>query len=290
MARLPNLKALHVFQLTAELGSMSRAAEQLSVSQSSVSRFIAILEDELGTALFVRRDGLSLTPAGHQLAAQLTEAFGQIERGVRQIRQRDPGLRVKVPPSLGLRWLLRQTAVPPGVRFVPRWHSISPQDEGFDIGIRYGLGDWPRERAVPVYGERLVPVCTPAYFQASGGGIRSLAQLPSLTLIHSDEDGQDWQRWLTAWAGQPVALSVDGALDTLDAAVQMALMDWGIAIADPLLVAAELSAGTLVLAHPDCYPSGEHYYLVHRLPDAGDPRVAALRDWLRERLPAQAPA
>jgi len=56
---LPSLKALQVFKLTAELGSMTKTAEKLSVSQSSVSRFIGLLEDELGTELFLRRDGLS---------------------------------------------------------------------------------------------------------------------------------------------------------------------------------------------------------------------------------------
>ena len=290
MTRLPNLKALHVFQLTAELGSMSKVAERLSVSQSSISRFIAILEDELGVALFVRRDGLTLTPAGRELAAQLTEAFQLIERGVRQAAQQDTGLRLKVPPSLGLRWLLRQGDVPPGVRFVPRWKAITPDDDGFDIGISYGLGGWPREQAVEVYREQLVPVCTPAYRAACGGGLRSLDQLVTLTLIHSDEQGLDCQRWLTAWAGQPVDLPVDTALDTLDAAVQLALMGQGIAMADPLLVSDELASGALVLAHPNRYPSGESYHLVHRLPDRSDTRVAVLLAWLRQRLGDQPPA
>ena len=53
MRRLPSLKALQVFKLTAELGSMTKAADKLSVSQSSISRFIGLLEDELGTELFL---------------------------------------------------------------------------------------------------------------------------------------------------------------------------------------------------------------------------------------------
>lgn len=288
MSRLPSLKALHVFHLTASLGSMARAAERLSVSQSSVSRFIGLLEDELGTPLFVRRDGLSLTPAGRALAGPLAEAFAAMERGVRQARSPGAVLRVKVPPSLGLRWLLRQTDVPRHVRFHPRWNAMTPDDDAFDVGITYGLGSWPASQAVPVLAERLLPVCTPAWL-AAHGPIGSAAQLAGLPLIHADDTGDDWQRWITAWLGAPVALEPDITVDTLDAAVQLALLGRGVAMADPLLVREELARGALVPAHPRAYASGEHYHLVHRLPDRDDPRVAALLAWLRARLAADAP-
>jgi LysR family transcriptional regulator, glycine cleavage system transcriptional activator len=283
MRRLPSLKALQVFKLTAELGSMTKTAEKLSVSQSSVSRFIGLLEDELGTELFLRRDGLSLTPAGAHLAEQLNEAFRIIERGVQQVTRQHEVLRVKVTPSLALRWLLKQTDVPEGVRFYPRWRDITSDDQNFEIGIRYGLGDWPADYAQAIYRERMVPVCTPDHL-ARFGPIRSVSQLQHLPLIHADDHGQEWAQWVKCWTNTSITLTVETSVDTTDAAIQLALMDRGIAMVDPLFIHEDIATGALVYAHTNAYESGETYYLVHRLSRPTDERVDRLVAWLAQRL------
>ena len=62
---VPPLNPLLVFVAAARAGSFSGAAEELGVTQSAVSRQIAVLEGFLGCALFLRtRDGARLTPAG----------------------------------------------------------------------------------------------------------------------------------------------------------------------------------------------------------------------------------
>lgn len=283
MRRLPSLKALQVFKLTAELGSMTKAAEKLSVSQSSISRFIGLLEDELGTELFIRRDGLSLTPAGAHLAEQLNEAFRIIERGVQQVTHQQDMLRIKVTPSFAMRWLLKQADVPEGVRFYPRWRGIAPDDPDFEIGIRYGLGDWPADHAQAIYRERTVPVCTPDHL-ARFGPIRSASQLQHLPLIHADDHGQEWAQWVKCWTNTAITLAVETSVDTTDAAIQLALMGQGIALADPLFIHEDIAAGALVYAHPNAYDSGETYYLVHRLSHQVDEKVGRLVAWLAQRL------
>jgi LysR family glycine cleavage system transcriptional activator len=283
MRRLPSLKALQVFKLTAELGSMTKAAEKLSVSQSSISRFIGLLEDELGVALFLRRDGLSLTPTGAHLAEHLNEAFQIIERGVQQVARQHEVLRVKVTPSLAMRWLLKQTDAPDGVRFYPRWRDITPDDQDFEIGIRYGLGGWPADHAQAIYHERMVPVCTPGHL-ARFGPIRSASQLQQLPLIHADDHGQEWAQWVKCWTNTPITLAVETSVDTTDAAIQLALMDRGIAMVDPLFIHEDIATGALVYAHPNAYESGQTYYLVHRLSRPADERVDRLLVWLAQRL------
>lgn len=63
-----NRELLTTFLTTAELGSFSHAAEVLHLAQSSVSRQIAVLEQELEVPLFERQGRLRLTPAGERLA------------------------------------------------------------------------------------------------------------------------------------------------------------------------------------------------------------------------------
>ena len=71
-------RQLECFIKTAELGSTRRAAEALYTSQSSVSKYIAMLEDELGLTLFVRTNkGVHLTDAGRECYQQ---ACGILQR------------------------------------------------------------------------------------------------------------------------------------------------------------------------------------------------------------------
>ena len=63
-----DLRQLEIFTRVAELGSFSRAAESLHLTQPTVSEHIRALEDELGVRLLDRRGrGADVTRAGHLL-------------------------------------------------------------------------------------------------------------------------------------------------------------------------------------------------------------------------------
>ncbi len=78
-ARPIGLAALRGFEAAARRLSFTLAADELSLTQSSISRQVASLERQLGKALFVRHTrALELTPAGRALMARLgriAEAF-----------------------------------------------------------------------------------------------------------------------------------------------------------------------------------------------------------------------
>jgi DNA-binding transcriptional LysR family regulator len=84
---------LQLFLAIAETGSLSRAARQLRVGQPTVSRRLAALEYQVGTALFLRKvDGVSLTLAGERLVApskRMAEWAGEASRAASSV---DPGL------------------------------------------------------------------------------------------------------------------------------------------------------------------------------------------------------
>ena len=64
------LRNLITFINVAELGSFTKAAEQLGYSQSTISFQIKQLEDELGCLLFERiNHSISLTERGHELVS-----------------------------------------------------------------------------------------------------------------------------------------------------------------------------------------------------------------------------
>jgi LysR family glycine cleavage system transcriptional activator len=73
---LPPLACLLPFEAAARLGSFSRAAEELHITQAAISRQIRALEEDLGTSLFERRNrAVFLTEAGRRFAYSLGNAF-----------------------------------------------------------------------------------------------------------------------------------------------------------------------------------------------------------------------
>ena len=90
---IPSLGVLQAFEASARLQSFSRAAEELALTPSAVSRHVAALEARLGVTLFLRtRRRLLLTDTGRSYAARIRLHLEQIERDTQEIRVgRDEG-------------------------------------------------------------------------------------------------------------------------------------------------------------------------------------------------------
>lgn len=74
-------KKYAAFVKIAELGSLTRAAEALGLTQSGMSHILASLESELGFTLLIRsRVGARLTPEGEQILPYLTDLLRQEEQ------------------------------------------------------------------------------------------------------------------------------------------------------------------------------------------------------------------
>src|SRR5512139_1418373 len=81
------LAGLRGFEAAARLLSFTLAAEELALTQSSVSRQIAALERQVGKPLFLRRTrALELTPAGEQMYETVRRTLGEIDRSVARVR------------------------------------------------------------------------------------------------------------------------------------------------------------------------------------------------------------
>ena len=105
--QLPPLYALRAFEAAARLSSFTRAGEELSITQSAVSRHIRTLEDHFACRLFVRNGrSLQLTEAARVLLPGVREGFSALERACDTLRGEDDILRMKAPSTLTMRWLL----------------------------------------------------------------------------------------------------------------------------------------------------------------------------------------
>ncbi|MFM9859852.1 LysR substrate-binding domain-containing protein [Pseudoxanthobacter sp. M-2] len=284
--RLPSLTALRAFEATARLASVTRAADELHVTQSAVSRHLRTLEDELGLPL-VRRvhRGVAITPAGRTLAAALSASFERIGETIERLTREKNSLRLRALPSIGVRWLWprlhRFEAAHPEVRLHVDilWHNMQPDDVEHDVGIRVGRGAFPEEEASLLMVEQLTPVCAPSLLLANPRPWTA-ATLARLPLLHGAADYADWRMFVDGWSGGSFDVERGSSFDVLDMALRAAEAGRGVLAADINLIGEDLAAGRLVAPCDDIVPSGHAYYVV--CPDRGDdlPAVRFLRDWL----------
>lgn len=87
-ARYPAIQTLLAFETVARLGSFTRAAESLFLSQSAVTYQIKALESYLDTRLFHRNGrGVRLTPVGEAIHADITMGLQVIGRSLNGVRR-----------------------------------------------------------------------------------------------------------------------------------------------------------------------------------------------------------
>ena len=296
--RLPSLSGLEAFEAVARLGSFTRAAKELGLTQTAVSHRIARLEEQLGQHLF-RRNGprITLTDAAKTYRAGVSDAFDGLRRateGLRAARSSDL-LTISTLISFGAKWL-----VPRMADFQKRHPDIEarlltssfPVDfarDGVDLAIRYGDGDWPGLRADFLFREELLPVCSPQFIKSD---LRGAARDPldphdlrRFRLIGVSTYPDDWRHWLSgALAARNAAPKVepppcDLAFDLAFAAIEAAMDGTGLAIGRRSLVERDLATGRLVAPFAHREPR-RSYFLVR--PEQSDERrqIARFREWL----------
>jgi Transcriptional regulator len=111
LRRLPPLNALKAFEAAARSESLTRAAEELCVTQGAVSQQVKALEATLGIKLFVReRQRLVITEAGREYLAVVRDALDRIAVGTERLVQRQTSgvLTVSTSPDFAAKWLVHR--------------------------------------------------------------------------------------------------------------------------------------------------------------------------------------
>ena len=287
--RLPPLSTLRVFEAAARHLSFKVAAEELLVTPSAVSRSLQVLEDWLGTPLFLRGNRtISLTEAGAAYLPHVRAALDGLARATADVPgHRSAGsLTLSAAPTFGLRWVMprlgRFKAVHPDIRIsIDTEHrQVDFLRDNIDIAIRMGRGEWPGTEAMHLVTEELIPVCAPALAHR----LRKPEDLRHETLIHVTRTNTDWAFWCAAKGQDGMALDGGLRFDTIQYAFNAAKAGLGVALGRRPLMEEEIAAGDLVevLGPPVSAPTG--YWLVCSPSALNRPEVRAFRSWLQEEL------
>ena len=282
------MQTLRAFEAAARHHSYTAAALELGLTHGAISHRIRELELQTGTMLF-RREGRVMKPtrAAVTLLAQVREALALIERAVpHEPRPEIERLVIGVHPSLATRWL-----VPRLGGFVREHPDLNVEvrstadlgeflGQGVDVAIRYGAGSWPNGSRERLAGERLFPVCSPAYRDQHR--LTRPGDLARCTLLrHAWQPWAPWFRAVGLRLSEPesgLLLSDSGML------IEAALAGGGVALARSLFAIDDLRQGRLVAPFDRSVDDSYAYYLLWHSGMPLSTAGAAFREWLLARL------
>ncbi|WP_104492933.1 LysR substrate-binding domain-containing protein [Paracoccus denitrificans] len=288
---IPSGRKLLVFEAAARTGSFTAAAREFNLTQPSVSRSIAQLEDSLGMALFERGPaGLALTPEGRELHAVVHGSLERIGAVIRSLQERRktarPVVTLSLSSSFAMHWL------------VPRLAAFQASFPGVDLrfdlaaGILRGIPDNVdlATRILPDQGldcpawdfapEIILPVCSPAYLHRHGRLDHDGDGRGHVFLHLTDHDMAAWGR---VWGGVSDRAAGGGSwLEFSDYAVilQAAMNGEGIALGWVSVIADALVRGVLVPASDCVIRTGKQHQLVRPKGRPASPVVDEIRAWM----------
>jgi LysR family glycine cleavage system transcriptional activator len=283
----PSISSVRAFEAAARLLSFTRAATELSITQSAVSHSVRDLESRLGVTLFVRQGKtLSLSDAGRQYLPFATEALARLRAGDRAVldpQRKARILTVSVSPSFAAKWLvprlgafsaahpdldLRISANPQHVDFV---------DGEIDVAVRHGHGDWAALCCAKLCDEALFAVCsasTPKHKRPA-----SPEALRDCTLIHQAST-HAWRTWLRSFGVDAAeALAHGPVLSEMSLVLDAASAGQGVGLARSALASRDLIEGRLIRPMRHEMPAPFGYWIVCPSGAASSAKIARFRDW-----------
>lgn len=301
MARrdLPQLDLLTGFEAAARHLSFTKAAAELFLTQSAISRQVQALEAQIGTPLFQRRHrALLLTDAGQLLYRSTQDVLGVLEAATREIRGLHTArtLTVTTTISFASLWLIPR---------LPRFRERHPQidvrisadhavfdlsRDRIDVAIRYCAPERAPAQATKLFGESVVPMCSPALLRDRKRPLRVPADLRHHVLLHDDyldsTPWLEWGNWLQSQGLGDLKPAGDLRFSIYDQMIQAALEGQGVALGRLPLLTQHLRSRRLVMPFADGHRSGDEptssraFYLITEPRAAHRPEVQAFVDWV----------
>lgn len=293
---LPSLTSLECFEAAARHLSFTKAASELSITQSAVSRQVRQLEEYVGRPLFRRhKQRLVLTEAGVDYAKSVHDILEQAESATLQLMAYGGGggtLTIALLPTFGSRWLIPRlgdfTARYPDIQMnlVTQVRPFNFDGSNIDAAIHFGSDAWPGAVCHRLMGETIVPVAAPSLL-AGRSELSSPEEVGRYTLLQHVTRPQAWQEWLCDCGVNSVDGRKGPRFEQFQMVIQAAIAGLGLAVLPLFLVREELASGQLVVAVNRPVESQQAYYLVHPESKADLRPIVVFRTWLLEQCAAQ---
>ncbi|NSY40905.1 LysR family transcriptional regulator [Leisingera sp. ANG59] len=271
---LPSTRSLSALERVAQLGNVTRAAEELNTSQAAISRHLRRLEADLGVALVTRSGrGIVLTPAGQAYAREVSEALTMLRQaGARAALNRhdlviacthEVSHLILMPHYGELKKALGSQA---HIRVVTCEYESIPAmiDAGADLVFQYRRSR-PSGPSAKIVDEEILPVAAPCLIERHGQALRrdpdAWKGVPRLCLSKANSGWATWEDWFSK-AGLAVPEGPQYKFDNYVYALESATRGEGAVLAWRGFTDVYLQTGQLTPLCPDWVRSGAALYAV----------------------------
>ena len=296
---LPPLDLIPGFEASARHLSFTTAADELSLTQSAISRQIKLLEGHLGVPLFQRQHrALALTHAGEDFYRVAVDILGRLQSAADELRVGPAKRQLSITTTTGFAalWLIprlkRFTIDHPAidVRISATDVPVNLDRDLVDIAIRYGGKASMPDGALALFGEEILPVCSPALLRG-GTPLQVPADLKHHTLLHLDYPGMqrswlEWGTWLTALAIGDLRSAGSLHFSQYDQMIHAVIAGQGVALGRLPLLAELIRTGTLVAPFANTIVGTRGYFVLNSKRTTAKPFVADFLAWLLEEAQA----
>jgi LysR family transcriptional regulator, glycine cleavage system transcriptional activator len=298
---LPPLDFLRGFEAAARHLSFTRAAAELFLTQSAVSRQIQALEEFVGVALFERRHkALALTEAGERYYRTVAPVLDQLREATRRLRESRTGhvLTVTTTVSFASIWLVprlarfRKRHPQVDVRITATHEMVDMEREGIDLAIRDIAANRAPPGSIVLVGEQMAAVCSPQYLKESKAAKRPLNKPQDLrhhVLLHlHDPTGRwpwmSWHAWLERMGIEELQPAGSIGFSQYDQVVQAALHGQGVALGRMSVAGQLLRERKLVLLFGRPQQIERAFHAVYAKGAEERPEARQFVEWIREEL------
>jgi DNA-binding transcriptional LysR family regulator len=301
---LPPLAQLEAFEAAARALSFTKAADELSLTQSAISRQIKALEEHFEFPLFRRlHRALELTEEGQTLYQSVSELLGALHEVAGRLRKRPEARTVVVTTTPGFAgiWLIPRlagfTAVHPevDVRISAQNGFANLNRDDVDVAVRYHTREGVGDGADLLFGEVIFPVCSPRLLRDPARPLKKPEDLRQHTLLHMETHAatvlQSWPMWLRALKLEHLVPASTLHFSAYDQLIQAALAGQGVALGRSPLIDTLLRQRRLVAPFRQTLASPRSYFVIQSAAASRKPEVQAFVAWLHReaRADAQAP-
>ena len=283
---LPSLSLLSAFEAVLRTGSTAAAARELSLTQSTVSRLVQTLEEQLGRPLFERnRQRLVATDAALSYGRDVARGLDLIQRASMEFAANPGGgtLSLAILPAFGTRWLAPRLgdflSRHPGitVNLATRLTRFNFSVENFDAAIHFGSDDWPDAGHMKLFEEQMTACIAPALLEQCTVVVPQDILVWPLLQIETRPNA--WPIWFEA-QGAPVPATTGMLFDQFATMIQVAIAGLGVALLPDYLAQIEIREKRLVPLFKQAIRGGGSYWLVWPQDRADSPPLEAFRVWL----------
>lgn len=286
---------LFLFIKVAQFASFTKAARELGIYQSTISRRIANLEAQLNKRLIVRNaNHFELTVAGQRLLDELYQEESLLERKIHMLIENQDDIRGEL--KLMLPQVLSATFISPRIpEFIRQYpnlklrlyflnHEINLQKDFIDLAVIYGLPSQTAQKVKRIYRAELVIFCTQSYIEKYGYP-QSLADVKGNHTISILRDHGELINKINLrhrQSGELCQIAVDSQVACNDYLNKIALVDSGeyLAVAYSDAIHKELLSGKYVALFPDYELDILDFYLLKRVED--DPNINLVAKFIEE--------